>query len=249
MKISIGFFIIFVVVELGLGAGTPYSYKHHLVFAREPSSPISKFSLPPKILAKKFLVSVRHKRTHICQGSIVASRLVIVPAHCVKCQSTGAFDTVDLQVFGVRRNNREIFDKPNNVSSVKCVEKNPYDNIAMLWLNHHIDHDYYKILKLPVTNDLDESEKYVAGWGLTGKESKLPETLETSIVPEHECLKVVGELNCQKYFCTLKHKYDICKNDNDAVLVSNNTLIGIATKRGCETNEEYNVFIRLSRYL
>ncbi|XP_044013880.1 trypsin alpha-like [Aphidius gifuensis] len=193
-----------------------------------------------------FLVSLRRNGKHDCQGSIIASNLIIAPAHCVNCEATS---NPDLQVLaGTNNFNNESSGKLYKVSNITCNELNPNDNIAFLTLSQNISTNQRTIsLQGPrqqTIKDNDRTKKYLVGWGLTENNSKAIEKIETAA--KNSCFRELHKLNLQNYICTPIRQYDICKNNSDAVLISNNTIIGMPTKIGCSNeNRKFNIFTRV----
>lgn len=79
---------------------------------------------------------------------------------------------------------------------------------------------YQQVISLPGLQLIDNnfvpsgqkySAKYVYGWGLRGDESTKPVRMETSTAPENKCRTVDAYLDSQKFICTSKHKFDMCK--------------------------------------
>ncbi|XP_044015471.1 complement factor D-like [Aphidius gifuensis] len=211
-----------------------------------------------------FLVSVRRDGKHICQGALFTLNSIIVPAHCVECKP---MDKSGLQVLVGTDDLNDTTDKLFDVSKVTCKGNsyNPDDDIALLTLSKSVVQNVNFQERIGLVNDpmLGQLESdvvsadvypahypvYAVGWGLNNDGTGAPTKFETQFLDKTQCFNADGKLAGPKRLCTNKTKeFDICKGNNDVILISDNTIIGIATKNACKTSKNLNVFTRLSRY-
>lgn len=88
---------------------------------------LGKKNPPEKIIDTSFVVSVRYQRTHICQGTAIGSKLIVVPDHCINCQLSSQ---PSLQVF---TDKDELHDEID-VSKIGCPDQISSDAITYLWV-------------------------------------------------------------------------------------------------------------------
>ncbi|XP_049820378.1 trypsin-7-like [Aethina tumida] len=190
---------------------------------------------PANIADYPYQISLQYYGSHICGGSIIASKWVVTAAHC-----TDGFSASALSI----RAGSSTRGSGGQVINVKKINQNPSYNsntidydISVLELASAITVSNAQAIGLPVANANVETgaTATITGWGTTSEGGSSPtqlQVVQVPIVSAATCRSAYGSSSItSRMLCAglTQGGKDACQGDSGGPLVVGGKLVGIVS--------------------